>query len=129
MSEAETLCDRVAIIDRGELLAIGTVDELKASLQREGITHIEGVIPSRAEEAVKAIPSVTRASRTTQDGISLLTVVTASGREILPQLIEALTRSGSIIRKITPEELTLEDVFIAKTGRTLAEDTRTYTKA
>ena len=43
MSEAETLCDRVAIIDRGELLAIGTVDELKTSLQREGITHIEGL--------------------------------------------------------------------------------------
>jgi ABC-2 type transport system ATP-binding protein len=127
MSEAETLCDRVAIIDRGELLAIGTVDELKTSLQREGVTHIEGVISARAEEAVKAIPSVLRASRISQDGSSLLTVVTASGREILPQLIEALTRSGAIIQKITPEELTLEDVFIAKTGRTLAEDTRTFT--
>lgn len=124
MSEAETLCDRVAIIDRGELLAIGTVDELKTSLQRENITHIEGIIPSRATEAVKAIPSVLRASRTTQNGGALLTVVTASGRETLPQLIEALTRSGAVIRKITPEELTLEDVFVAKTGRTLAEDTR-----
>jgi hypothetical protein len=51
-------------------------------------------------------------------------VVTASGLEILPQLIEALTRSGAVIQKISPEELTLEDVFIAKTGRTLAEDTR-----
>lgn len=124
MSEAETLCDRVAIIDRGELLAIGTVDELKASLQREGVTHIEGVIPSRAVGMVKSIPSVLGATRVSQDGGELLTVVTASGREILPQLIEALTSSGAIIRKITPEELTLEDVFIAKTGRTLAEDTR-----
>src|SRR5512139_3925037 len=56
MSEAETLCDRVAIIDRGEMLALGTIDELKTSLKREGVTHIEGVIPSRAEEAVRAIP-------------------------------------------------------------------------
>jgi hypothetical protein len=39
-------------------------------------------------------------------------------------MIEALTTSGALIRKITPEEVTLEDVFIAKTGRTLAEDTR-----
>jgi ABC-2 type transport system ATP-binding protein len=124
MSEAETLCDRVAIIDRGELLAIGAVDELKTSLQREGVTRVEGVIPSRAEEAVRSIPSVLRATRISQDGGELLTVVTASGGEILPQLIEALARSGSVIRKITPEELTLEDVFIAKTGRTLAEDTR-----
>ncbi len=128
MSEAETLCDRVAIIDRGELLAIGTVDELKTSLQREGVMHIEGVIPTRAAEAVRAIPSVMRASRTTQDGGALLTVVTASGREILPQLIEVLTRSGAVIQKITPEELTLEDVFIAKTGRTLEEDTRITNK-
>jgi ABC-2 type transport system ATP-binding protein len=124
MSEAETLCDRVAIIDRGELLAIGSVDELKTSLRREGVTRVEGVIPSRAEEAVRSIPSVLRATRISQDGGELLTVVTASGGEILPQLIEALARSGSVIRKITPEELTLEDVFIAKTGRTLAEDTR-----
>ena len=128
MSEAETLCDRVAIIDRGELLALGTVDELKTSLQREGVTHIEGVIPSRAEEAVRSIPSVLRATRTAQNGGALLTVVTASGREILAQLIEALTHSGAVIRKITPEELTLEDVFIAKTGRTLAEDTRIENK-
>jgi Holliday junction resolvasome RuvABC endonuclease subunit len=67
---------------------------------------------------------VVRATRTAQNGGALLTVVTASDLEILPQLIEALTHSGAVIRKITPEELTLEDVFIAKTGRTLAEDTR-----
>jgi ABC-2 type transport system ATP-binding protein len=124
MSEAETLCDRLAIIDRGELLAMGTVDELKASLHREAVTHIEGVISAKAEEAVRALPSVLRATRTAQDGGALLTVVTASGGEILPQLIETLSRSGAVIQRITPEELTLEDVFIAKTGRTLAEDTR-----
>jgi ABC-2 type transport system ATP-binding protein len=128
MSEAETLCNRVAIIDRGELLALGTVDELKTSLQREGVTHIEGVIPARAADAVRTIPSVLRATRTAQDGGALLTVVTASGREILPQLIEVLTHTGAIIQKIAPEELTLEDVFIAKTGRTLAEDTRIENK-
>jgi ABC-2 type transport system ATP-binding protein len=128
MSEAETLCERVAIIDRGELLALGTVEELKASLQREGVTHIEGVIPAKAADAVRAIPSVLNATRTTKDGGALLTVVTASGGEILPQLIETLTHSGAVIQKITPEELTLEDVFIAKTGRTLAEDTRIENK-
>jgi ABC-2 type transport system ATP-binding protein len=128
MSEAETLCDRVAIIDRGELLAIGTVEELKTSLQREGVTHIEGVISAKAAEAVRGIPSVLRATRTAKDGGALLTVVTVSGREILPQIIEALTHSDAVIQKITPEELTLEDVFIAKTGRTLAEDTRVSNK-
>lgn len=43
MSEAETLCERVAIIDRGQLLALGTVSELKASLRQDQVTHFEGV--------------------------------------------------------------------------------------
>jgi ABC-2 type transport system ATP-binding protein len=124
MSEAETLCDRVAIIDHGQLLALGTVGELKTSLQRDQVTHIEGVISSKVEEAVRALPFVLQASRTTQDGATLLTVVSASGKENLPVLIETLTRAGALIQKLAPEEPTLEDVFIAKTGRTLAEDTR-----
>jgi ABC-type uncharacterized transport system ATPase subunit len=43
---------------------------------------------------------------------------------LLPQIIETLTRHGATIQRIAPEEPTLEDVFIARTGRTLAEDTR-----
>jgi ABC-2 type transport system ATP-binding protein len=138
MSEAETLCDRVAIIDRGQLLALGTVEELKRSLQREGVIHIQGVISAQAEAAVRALPSILRATRSNQDGAALLTVVTApdceddrgpgqpaaAARSCLPELIEALTRHGAVIQKIIPEESTLEDVFIAKTGRTLAVDTR-----
>jgi ABC-2 type transport system ATP-binding protein len=124
MSEAETLCDRVAIIDRGELLAIGTVPELKASLQQENVIHIEGILPSKSAEAVGVLPGVLCASRDVQDGKELLTIVSASGQGSLSQIIEALTRSGAVIQKIVPEEMTLEDVFIAKTGRTLAQDTR-----
>lgn len=124
MIEAETLCDRVAIIDHGELLALDTVEALKASLQREGVTHIEGVISSHAEQAVRALPWVVRTSRAAKNGSALLTVVTENGRENLPVLVETLTQSGARIQKISPEEPTLEDVFIARTGRTLAEDTR-----
>lgn len=124
MTEAETLCERVAIIDRGELLALGTVQELKASLQQERITHIEGVISSKAAESVRALPGVLRATRHAADGKEMLTVASASGMESLSQIIASLTHAGAVIQKITPEELTLEDVFIAKTGRTLAEDTR-----
>ena len=124
MTEAETLCDRVAIIDRGELLAFGTVDDLKASLKRDQVIRIEGVIPSKALAAVQSLPEVQQASRSAQNGGNLLTVVTRNGHADLPHMIETLTSSGALIQKITPEEVTLEDVFVAKTGRTLAEDTR-----
>jgi ABC-2 type transport system ATP-binding protein len=124
MSEAETLCDRVAIIDHGRLLAIGAVEALKASLGREHVIHIEGIIPAAAVQAVNQLPSVTQATRSAMDGASRLTVVARDSRVSLPQMIEALTHTGAVIQKIIPEEVTLEDVFIAKTGRTLAEDTR-----
>jgi ABC-2 type transport system ATP-binding protein len=124
MTEAETLCNRVAIIDHGQLLALGPVDELKSSLQREKVIRIEGVIPSRALEAVQRLPDVERATRSAKNGGSLLTLVTRNGHADLPNMIDTLAKSGALIQKITPEEITLEDVFIAKTGRTLAEDTR-----
>lgn len=126
MSEAETLCKRVAIIDRGQLLALGTVEELKASLGRSQVTHIEGVFSSKALTAIRQRPEVEQVSRTSLESVDLLTVVTRNGHESLPQLIETLSLAGAVIQKISPEEVTLEDVFVAKTGRTLAEDTRAH---
>jgi ABC-type uncharacterized transport system ATPase subunit len=82
------------------------------------------VISARAEEAVRALPFVLQATRTVQESSTLLTVVSARGGENLPLLIKTLTQRGALIQKLAPEEPTLEDVFIAKTGRTLAEDTR-----
>jgi ABC-2 type transport system ATP-binding protein len=123
MSEAESLCDRVAIIDYGELLALGPVAELKQSLQQDQVIRVEGVIPRLAVEAVQAISAVSQATASMRDGSTHLTVVSESRDQLLPQLIETLTNSGARIHKISPEETTLEDVFIARTGRTLAEDT------
>jgi ABC-2 type transport system ATP-binding protein len=124
MTEAETLCDRVAIIDHGQLLALGTIADLKESLQQDPVVQIEGVISSRAEKAVRELDCVLQATRRATDNGTLLTVVSSNGCTNLPELIAALTRTGALIQKITPQEPTLEDVFIAKTGRTLAEDTR-----
>jgi ABC-2 type transport system ATP-binding protein len=124
MAEAETLCDRVAIVDRGEVLALGTVPELKASLNREAVIRIEGVIPAQAGRAVGALPGVTRAVTAAINGHTQLTVMAHDQRGLLPRLIETLTAHDAVVQKIVPEEVTLEDVFIARTGRTLADDTR-----
>ena len=123
MAEAETLCDRVAIIDRGEVIAQGTVPELKASIGKETIIRLEGVIPNQATTAVSLLPGISRSAVTAVNGHNQLTVVTPDQGNLLPQLIQTLTSNGAVLQKITPEEATLEDVFIAHTGRTLAEDT------
>ena len=124
MAEAETLCERVAIIDHGKLLAMGPVAELKATLGKDQVTRIEGVISSKATEAIRSLSMVRQATLSAVNGTSQLTIVTTNGKDTLARLIETLSQHEAIIQKITPEEVTLEDVFIAKTGRTLAEDTR-----
>jgi ABC-2 type transport system ATP-binding protein len=124
MAEAETLCNRVAIIDYGELLSVGTVEALKQSIHRERVIRVAGIIPKKAATAVEALPGVQHASLTAVDGIGQLTVVTENGHNALPGIITLLMDEGAVIQKLAPEEITLEDVFIAKTGRTLAEDTR-----
>ena len=124
MAEAETMCERVAIIDRGEVLALGAVPELKASLGREEVTRIEGVISAKAAKAIEDLPGVSRAALAAVNGHTQLTVVAPDQRALLPRLIETLTAHQAVVQKIIPEEVTLEDVFIARTGRTLADDTR-----
>jgi ABC-2 type transport system ATP-binding protein len=123
MAEAETLCERVAIIDHGQVIAQGTVPELKQSLGREEVIRLEGVISDRAGHAVRELAGVSKAALASVNGHNQLTVVTHDSQNVLPRLIETLSRHKSVLRKITPEEITLEDVFIAHTGRTLAEDT------
>ncbi|MDE3090208.1 MAG: ABC transporter ATP-binding protein, partial [Chloroflexota bacterium] len=114
MSEAEELCDRVAIVDRGEVIALGTIPELKASLNRAGVTKVEGVIPTGAFAAVRALDGIASAALSSKDGAQELIVVSPNPRAILPQLIRALMDNGAVLEQIAPTEVTLEDVFIAK---------------
>jgi ABC-2 type transport system ATP-binding protein len=129
MSEAEMLCDRVAIVDHGQILSMGTVAELKAGLQRDAVIRIEGVISAKATSAVQALAGVSRAATVAVNGHQQLTVVAEDQQALLPRLIETLTAHSALMQKITPEEVTLEDVFIARTGRTLADDTRVSHKS
>ncbi|MBA3532123.1 MAG: ABC transporter ATP-binding protein [Ardenticatenales bacterium] len=123
MLEAEILCERVAIIDRGEVIAQGAVVDLKQSLGREKVIRLEGVISESALRAVEQLPGINRAALAMLNGHNQLTVVTAEESNLLPRLIETLTQHQALLQRITPEEVTLEDVFIAHTGRTLADNT------
>ena len=124
MSEAETMCHRVAIVDHGQIIAQGTVGELKQSLKREKIIRLAGIISAQAQQAIDHLPGISRSVLASVNGHNELTVVSDDQEMILPRLIETLTHHGAVLRQIAPEEVTLEDVFIARTGRTLAEDTR-----
>jgi ABC-2 type transport system ATP-binding protein len=118
MEEAERLCDRVAIVDHGRLIALGTPRELVASLGAEHVIEfaVEGgeALPV---EALKALPSVEGVAR--EDGRFRLTV-----REVhraLPALLSGLAERGAAVSQLATHHATLEDVFVALTGRTLRD--------
>jgi len=119
MEEAERLCDRVAIVDHGKLIALGTPRELVASLGAEHV--IEFAVEDRARllplEMLRALPSVENVAQ--EDGRCRLTV-----REVhrtVPALLKALSDHGASFSQLTTHHATLEDVFVALTGRTLRD--------
>ena len=124
MHEADELCDRIAIIDKGKIMAIGTPAELKASIKQEGAIRIEGVVPPEAVEAVRSLPYVDDLVLEEKSGKEHIRVLTQNSRVALPKIIELLMKKGATLEYISPEEPTLEDVFVKLTGRALSEDTR-----
>ena len=131
MYEAEELCHRVAIIDRGQIIALDDPLELKDGLQQSDILSIEGNIPEEARLAINSLPGVTSATilvKRSNNGSTeekpYLNIVCEDSRQILPEIISTLTVKGAVIRNIDKQETTLEDVFVNITGRSLMEDTR-----
>jgi len=130
MHEAEELCQRVGIIDHGEIIALGSPAELKASMKREDVIEIEGIFPGRVIEDVRGLSGIRAvAVKAESGGRSKLAIQCENSRVVLPKIIEALVGDGSSIEYVKPQEITLEDVFMAKTGRSLAVDTAAVGKA
>ena len=125
MHEAEELCDRVAIIDHGQIIALGTTAELKASIRTEDVVEMEGIFPEEAVERMRAVPGILDVGAVAMDsGLTKLDVRCRDSRAMLSKIIETASGNGASIQFIKPKEVTLEDVFITKTGRTLSVDTR-----
>ncbi len=117
MEEAARLCDRVAIMDRGRRIALGTPEELVASLGADQILEFEAA-GSVAEEPLRALPGVRHLFL--RRGTYVLTV--ARIVESLPPLLQELERQRVEVETLTTHAATLEDVFVELTGRGLRDD-------
>jgi ABC-2 type transport system ATP-binding protein len=111
MEEAERLCDRVLIIDHGKIVALNTPQDLIDSLGAENRVVFEA--DARLdEESLRAVPGVVRAER-----IGERVVVYGQEDGLVSGVIDALERQGIRFKKLRTEQPTLEDVFLALTGR------------
>jgi ABC-2 type transport system ATP-binding protein len=119
MDEAERLCDRVAVIDQGKVIALGTPTELIARLGGQHVidfTLADGRSPPAEEFA--GLPTVTAAR--VDAGQYGLTV--AEPHVALPALLRHLQQTGRELTTLTTRHATLEDVFVNLTGRHLRDD-------
>ena len=121
MDEAERLCDRVAIVDHGKVIALGTPRELIAAMGGEHI--IEFAIETNALTEVPAhhfanVPSVKSAAREPEG--YLLSV--SEPHVAVPALLDQLSSDGLQLAALTTRHANLEDVFVNLTGRHLTDD-------
>jgi ABC-2 type transport system ATP-binding protein len=116
MEEATRLCDRVAIVDHGKIIALGTPLELIESLGADQIIEFR-VTREIADDALASLPAVSRLHKR-DDDYSL--TVTEMG-VALPALLEEIKRQQSELVSLTTHQATLEDVFVKLTGRMLRE--------
>ena len=119
MEEAARLCDRVAVVDHGKVIALGTPRELIATLGAEHV--IEFAVADTAspidEAALRALPSVEDVAQ--DAGTWRLTV--REMHKAVPALLAELSTRGAEPTQLTTHSATLEDVFMALTGRRLRD--------
>jgi ABC-2 type transport system ATP-binding protein len=117
MEEATRLCDRIAIVDHGRVIALGTPAELIASLGADQIVEFKGDSGQLHEAALSQLTGVL--SVRAKEGGYLLTVSQIG--EALPSLLAELERQNVKLDQLTTHQATLEDVFVNLTGRMLRD--------
>jgi ABC-2 type transport system ATP-binding protein len=118
MDEAERLCDRIAIVDHGQIIAEGTPAELIARLGGHHVIEFALAQKSQADDASwKSLPGVESVRH--EDGMVCLSV--DAPHRTIPALLEKVDRDSACLEHLTTRQASLEDVFVNLTGRHLRE--------
>lgn len=119
MDEAERLCDRVAVVDHGKVIALGTPRQLIAQLGGEHFIDIllegDGALAPEELQHLPAVVSVRKEE-------SVYSLAVAAPHQALPPLLEFLQTRGFGLTQLTTRHASLEDVFVTLTGRHLRDD-------
>jgi len=116
MEEADKLCDRIAIVDRGQLLELDTPEALK--LRAPGGTLVEVTLSSDAAPVVERVKTLEGVLRVEAVG-PLLRVFSDRGGRVISSVIQAAEETGVSVANISLTEPSLETLFVARTGRKL----------
>jgi ABC-2 type transport system ATP-binding protein len=120
MDEADRLCERIAIVDHGKLVALDTPVALKASVPGSTVIEVQFENPpAQWEQRLRRLGGVTSVQ---SEGAAMYRVLTSDGTRTTTELVETAVHSGIRIRTLTVQNTTLDDVFVHYTGRQLRDE-------
>jgi ABC-2 type transport system ATP-binding protein len=116
LEEADALCDRIAIIDHGRIVVIGTPAELKDSLGGDIIT----LAIQKDEDITELISKIEHVKEVTKENGGY-TIKSANGEVTAPLIIEALRKNGHVVTKLSLTKPTLNEVYLQYTGKSMRD--------
>ena len=120
MDEADRLCNRIAIVDHGHLVALDTPEALKATVPGSTVIEVQFTnAPPDWQERLQGLPGVTSVQN---ESAGMFRVLTANGSGTTTDLVEMAVVSGVTLKTLTVQNTTLDDVFVHYTGRQLRDE-------
>jgi ABC-2 type transport system ATP-binding protein len=120
MEEADRLCDRIAIVDHGNLVALGSPVELKQSVPGSDVVEVQfNREDAQWEGRLRALPGVTDVQ---SQSAGVYRVLTGNGSQTTTQLVEMASGLGEQLTSLSVQNTSLDDVFVHYTGRQLRDE-------
>jgi ABC-2 type transport system ATP-binding protein len=120
MDEADRLCDRIAIVDHGKLVALDTPMALKASVP--GTNVVEAQFTRESGEWPARLKQLSGVTAVESQSTGMYRLLTSNGSLTTTQLVEMVVNSGETIKSLSVQNTTLDDVFVHYTGRQLRDE-------
>lgn len=120
MDEADRLCNRIAIVDHGKLVALDTPEALKATVPGSNVIEVQFENPPGDwEERLRGLSGVTSVQN---ESAGMFRVLTANGSRTTTEVVEIAVVAGVTLKTLTVQNTTLDDVFVHYTGRQLRDE-------
>jgi ABC-2 type transport system ATP-binding protein len=120
MDEADRLCDRIAIVDHGKLVALDTPMALKASVP--GSNVIEAQFDNAPEDWEQRLHTLDDVTSVQHEGAGMYRVLTGNGSRTTTEMVEMAVAAGVAVKTLSVQNTTLDDVFVHYTGRQLRDE-------
>jgi ABC-2 type transport system ATP-binding protein len=120
MEEADRLCDRIAIVDHGKLVALGTPVELKQSVPGSNVVEVQ--FARESEEWKGRLEALQDVTEVQSQSAGVYRVLTSNGSQTTTQLVEMASSMGEQLSSLSVQNTSLDDVFVHYTGRQLRDE-------